>query len=178
MPLKPWKVLESTYLRPRFRLDQCKLPNGKLLDATVFEFRTWANVLAITKDQKAVLVRQYRHGVKEVFLELPGGIVEDGEDPLDGIKRELLEETGYVSANMIEVGRIYPNPAIQTNQLYCFIAFDAEKASGQNLDDGEDIEVDLIPLDELIELAKSGQFSHALNIAVLFKALAYMKRII
>ena len=177
MTLKPWKILESTYIRPRIRIDQCDLPNGNLLEATIFEFRNWANVLAITKDQQAVLVRQYRHGAEKVLLELPGGVVEDGEDPMDGIKRELMEETGYTSSNILVVGRIYPNPALQTNQLFCYLAFDAEKIGVQELDAGEDIEVQLVPLDELIKMAGKEEFSHALNIAILFQALAYMNRI-
>jgi len=178
MSLKPWKILESNYVRPRIRIDKCELANGKFLEATVMEFRSWANVVAFTKDQKVVLVRQYRHGIQDVTLEFPGGIVEDGEDPLEGAKRELLEETGYASDQVIEVGRVYPNPAMQVNHLRCFIAFDAQKVGGQNLDDGEDIEVDLIPLDELIALAKDGQFPNALQLAVLFHALAYLKRIV
>ena len=177
MSNRPWKVLESNYLRPRFRIDKCELSNGKLLDAAVFEFRTWANVLAITKDQNVVLVRQYRHGVQEVLLELPGGVIEDDEKPLDGIKRELLEETGYAASNIIEVGMIYPNPANQTNRLHCFLALDAEQVDVQNLDDGEDIEVHLVPLDELIAMTKRGEFLHALQVATLFHALAHLNRI-
>jgi len=177
MSLKPWKVLESNYIQPRFRIDKCELSNGKLLDATVLEFRTWANVLAITKDQKVVLVKQYRHGVHEILLELPGGVVEDGEQPIDGIKRELLEETGYAALNIVEVGMIYPNPANQTNRLYCFIALDVEQVGMQNLDDAEDIEVHLVSLNELIAMIRHGEFPHALQVATLFHALAYMNRI-
>lgn len=177
MPIKPWKILESNYLRPTIRLDTCELPNGKVFEPMVLEFRTWANVLAITKDKQAVLVKQYRHGVQGVLLELPGGVVDDGEDPLDGAKRELMEETGFAAGNMIEVGRIYPNPAIQNNQLFCFLATDVEMTGEQHLDDTEEIEVQLVPLDELIEMAKSGKFLHALHVAVLFQALAHMNRI-
>jgi ADP-ribose pyrophosphatase len=177
MPITPWKIIESNYLSPMIRVDKCELPTGFLLDVTIAEHRTWANVLAITKDQKAVLVKQYRHGVKDVLLELPGGIVEDGEYPLDGIKRELLEETGYAVSNIIEVGRLYPNPANQTNLLYCFLAFDAEQVGVQHLFVGEEIEVQLVPLDELITMAKNGQFLHALHVAVLFQAFAHMNRL-
>jgi 8-oxo-dGTP pyrophosphatase MutT (NUDIX family) len=177
MTLRPWKVLESTYLRPRFRMDRCELPTGFILDATVMEFRSWANVLAITSDKQAVLVKQYRHGVQDFLLELPGGIVEDGEEPLAGIQRELLEETGYASSNVIEVGWMFPNPAMQTNKLHSFIALDTELSSAQDLDEGEDIEVCLIPLDELLSLAKSGKFLHALHVAVLFQALVHLKGI-
>lgn len=177
MTIKPWKVLESSYFRPRFRVDKCELGNGNLLDATIFEFRAWANILALTKDEEVVLVRQYRHGVCELLWELPGGVVEDGEDPSVGAQRELLEETGYAASNLIEVGRLYPNPALQTNTLHCFLARDVIKVGGQNLDAGEDIEVQLVPLDELIEMAKRGEFPHALQMAVLFRALAYLNRI-
>jgi ADP-ribose pyrophosphatase len=177
MPVKPWKVLGSSYFRPRFRIDKCELGNGKLLDATIFEFRSWANIVALTTNNEVVLVSQYRHGVCDVLLEFPGGVVEDGEDPLDGAKRELLEETGYTSSKLVQVGQIYPNPALQTNTLYCYLALDAEKVSEQSLDAGEDIEVRLMPLDELIEMAKRGEFPHALMTAVLFSVLSYMGRI-
>jgi ADP-ribose pyrophosphatase len=177
MPIKPWKVLESSYFRPRFRIDKCELPNGNLLDATIIEFRSWANVLALTKDGEVVLVKQYRHGVCEVLLEFPGGVVEDGETPEEGVRRELLEETGYTAPRLIEVGRLYPNPAFQTNTMYCFLAMEVEKVSEQNLDAGEDIEVQLVPLNNLIELARRGEFPHALETAVLFQALLYMDRI-
>lgn len=177
MPIKPWKVVETSYFRPRFRIDTCELSNGNLLDATIIEFRSWGNVVALTKTGDVVLVKQYRHGVCDVLLEFPGGVVEDGEDPLEGIKRELLEETGYTAPNIIPLGNLYPNPALQSNTQYCFLALDAEKAGEQNLDAGEDIEVHLVPLEELVEMAKCGQFSHALDVAVLFQALAYLGRI-
>ena len=177
MSITPWKILESNYLRPYFRLDRCELPNGKFLEAFILEFRPWANVLALTKNNEAVLIRQYRHGVREVLWELPGGVVDDGENPLDGVKRELLEETGYVSSNIVQVGKIYPNPAIQTEVMYCFLALDAEEMSDQTLDDAEEIEVHLVPLDELIEMTKRGEFPHALQLAALFHVLAYLDRI-
>lgn len=176
MPVKPWKVLESTYFRPRFRLDKCELPNGKFLDATILEFSAWANILAITKNQEAVLIQQYRHGVQEVLWEIPGGVVEDGEDPLQGIQRELLEETGYTASQFIEVGKLYPNPAFQTNTMYCFLALEAERVTGQSLDDGEDIEVHLVPVDDLVPMIRRGEFLHALDVAVLFQGLAYLDR--
>jgi ADP-ribose pyrophosphatase len=177
MPIKPWKVLETSYFRPRFRIDKCELPNGNLLDAAILEFRSWANVVALTENGEVVLVKQYRHGVCEALLEFPGGVVEDDENPIEGAKRELLEETGYSASTLIQVGQLYPNPALQTNTLHCFLALDAEKAGEQNLDAGEDIEVHLVPMDELVEMAKHGEFRHGLMTAVLFFALAYMGRI-
>jgi 8-oxo-dGTP pyrophosphatase MutT (NUDIX family) len=177
MTITPWKILESQYFRPRFRTDKVELPNGKVFDAIAFEFRSWANVLALTKDQQVVVIRQYRHGVQEVLREFPGGVVEDGEDPRDGAMRELREETGYTAAEFIEVGRFYPNPALQTNTMYFYLALDAERSDGQHLDAAEEIDVELLPLDELIDQAKRGEFRHALQMAGLFHVLAYLDRI-
>ena len=177
MPITPWKILGSSYLRPRFRLDSCELPNGKPFEAVVFEFRSWANILAVTRDGQAVLIRQYRHGVQDVLWEIPGGIVEDGEDPLEGIRRELLEETGYSSSKIVQVSKFYPNPALQTNTMYGFLALDAERLQEQHLDDGEQIEVYLVPLDDVLAMLKRGEFSHALHVAVLFHVFAHLNRI-
>lgn len=174
MTIKRWTILKSSYLRPRFRLDTCELPSGKLLEATVFEFRPWANILAVTKNREAVLIKQYRHGVQDFLWEIPGGVVEDQEDPAEGVKRELLEETGYRASDIVRVGKIYPNPALQTNTMHCFLALDAEKVADQHLDDGEQIEVHLVPLDEVFEMLKRGEFSHALQVAVLFHAFVHL----
>lgn len=177
MAIKAWKVLESNYFRPRFRLDKVELSNGNILDATVLELSAWANVFAVTKNQEVVLIKQYRHGVQDVLWEIPGGVVEDGEEPLIGVKRELLEETGYTASEFIQVGKIYPNPAFQTNTMYCFLALNAERVAEQNLDGGEDIEVHLVPMDELLAMTKRGEFPHALQVAALFHAFAYLERI-
>ena len=177
MSIMPWKILGSRYIHPRFRIDKCELPNGKLLDATVFEFRSWANVIALTKDQEVVLIKQYRHGVQDVLWEFPGGVVDDAENPMDGARRELLEETGYTTSNIIEVGKFYPNPANQINLMYGFLAYDVQRTELQNLDDAEDIEVHLVPLDELIAMTRRGEFLHGLQVATLFYALAHMNRI-
>ena len=177
MALKPWKILESNYMRPGFRFDKVELPNSKVFDAMALEFRAWASVLAFTKEQEVVLVNQYRHGAQKFIWEFPGGVIEDGENPMDGVRRELSEETGYTSSNFIEVGRFYANPALQTNLMYGYIAYDAEKTAIQKFDEAEDIEVHLVPLDELIAMTKRGEFLSGLQVAVLYSALAYMNHI-
>lgn len=93
------------------------------------------------------------------------------------MQRELSEETGYTTSNIIEVGKFYPNPALQTNLMYAYLAYDVEKTAIQEFDDAEDIEVHLVPLDELIAMAKRGEFLHGLQVAVLFHALAHLNRI-
>jgi ADP-ribose pyrophosphatase len=177
MSLKPWKILESNYMRPRFRFDKCELPNGRIFEAMALEFHTWAVVVALTKNEEVVLIRQYRHGAQGVFWEFPGGVVEDDENPLAGARRELLEETGYTTSHIVEVGRFYPNPALQTNVLYACLARDVEKTDIQKLDEAEEIEVHLVPLSELVAMTKRGDFLHGLQVAALFHALAYMNRI-
>jgi 8-oxo-dGTP pyrophosphatase MutT (NUDIX family) len=177
MTLKSWKILESNYARPRYRFDQIELNNGNTFEAVALEFRSWASVLALTKNQEVVLVKQFRHAAQAVVWEFPGGVVDDGETPLEGARRELAEETGYAASNLIEVGKFYPNPALQTNFMYAYLAFDAEKTGIQNLDDAEDIEVHLVPLDELLAMTKRGEFDNGLQVAVLFHALAYLNRI-
>ena len=176
MSLKSWKILQSSYVRPRYRFDQIELPNGKTFEAVALEFRSWASVLALTKNREVVLVKQFRHAAQAVVWEFPGGVVDDGETPLEGARRELAEETGYTAANLIEVGRFYPNPAMQSNLMYAYLAFDAEKTDIQRLDDAEDIEVHLVPLDELIAMTHRGEFQNGLQVAVLFHALAHMNR--
>jgi ADP-ribose pyrophosphatase len=177
MALKPWKILESNYVRPRYRFDNVELPNGKVFEAVALEFRAWASVLALTKKQEVVLVKQFRHGAQNIVWEFPGGVVEDGENPMDGAHREMLEETGYTTPNLIEVGSFYANPALQTNLMYGYLAYNAEKTDLQKFDEAEDIEVHLVPLEELIAMTKRGEFLSGLQIAVLFHALAYMNRI-
>jgi 8-oxo-dGTP pyrophosphatase MutT (NUDIX family) len=175
--LTPWKILESKYIRPRVRIDKVELPNGKTFEPMVFEYRRWANVVALTDKNEVVMVRQYRHGVQEIVWEFPGGIVEDGESIEDGARRELLEETGHTASNLVEVGRLHPNPASQTNTLYAFLATGAKLVQEQHLDEAEEIEVHLVPFEKVIAMAKRGEIPNALQVAVLFHVLVYLNRI-
>ena len=173
MTIKPWKILETNYLR-----DKCELSNNQILEPLVLEYGTWVTILALTKDSEALMIRQYRHGIQQVIWEFPGGGVEDGENPLDAAKRELLEETGYTGQEFFETGMVSPNPASQTNFMYSFLALNAERVGKQSLDETEEIEVFLKPLDEVIEMAKKGDIFQALHISTLFAALAHLDRII
>jgi ADP-ribose pyrophosphatase len=143
----------------------------------VFECGTWVNVIALTKNREVVLVKQYRHGVKQVMLEIPAGIMdeEDGS-PLRAAQRELLEETGYTSDQFIEIGKVYPNPATHNNLTYSFLALDVEQVGQQNLDETEEIEISLVPFDEFISLVKEGGLPQALHVSALFFALSYLER--
>ena len=179
MTIKPWKILESHHIHKYVRIDKCELPNGMTLDGFVLEYGDWATILAVTKQQEVVLVRQYRHGAQKVILELPGGAMEaEDESPMQAARRELLEETGYASDNFIQIGCVSPNPANQTNLIYSFLALDAEKVGGQDLDATEDIEVVLKPLEEVIRKAKTGELFQSMQVSTVFFALSYWDRII
>ena len=179
MTIIPWKILESHHIHKNVRIDKCELPNGMVIDGFVLEYRDWVTVIALTKQQEMVLVRQYRHGAQKVILELPGGAM-DAEDqsPMQAARRELLEETGYASDTFIQIGCVSPNPANQTNLIYSFLALDAEKVGGQHLDSTEDIEVVLKPLDEVIRMAKKGELLQSMQVSAVFFALAYWDRIL
>jgi 8-oxo-dGTP pyrophosphatase MutT (NUDIX family) len=178
MTIKPWKILASAHLRDNIRLDRCELPNGKIIEGTVLEFGAWATVLALTKEQEVVLIRQYRHGAQKVIVELPGGAMDrKDESPLAAARRELEEETGYKSDRIVQVGCVSPNPANHTNLIYSFLALDVEKIGGQRLDEAEEIEVFLKPLDEVIAMAINGELLQAMQVSALFFTLAYLGRI-
>ena len=83
MKIQSWEVLESTTPYPHLRVDSCLLPSGKVISKLIHEYSEWATVLAVTEARDVVLVWQYRHGVKQTILELPGGVIDPGENPLD-----------------------------------------------------------------------------------------------
>ena len=179
MTIKPWKILESHHIHKNVRIDKCELPNSMTIDGFVLEYADWVTVLALTRQQEVVLVRQYRHGAQKVILELPGGAMETkDESPMHSARRELLEETGYTSDNFIQIGCVSPNPANQTNLIYSFLALDAEKVDSQHLDEAEDIEVVLEPLEEVIRMAKTGELLQSMQVSAVFFALAYWDRIV
>jgi 8-oxo-dGTP pyrophosphatase MutT (NUDIX family) len=177
MPLKPWKVLASNYARAHVRIDKCETSNGLVVEPLILEYGTWVNVLALTEEEQVLLIQQYRHGIQDVIWELPGGMAEDGETALEAARRELLEETGFTGCEFIQTGRAYPNPASHTNTHYSVLALNVKKVSIQDLDDTEDIDVSLLPLDRVVEMAKRGELPQSLHLTTLFFALAHLHRI-
>jgi ADP-ribose diphosphatase len=113
------------------------------------------------------MVRQYRHGISAFTLEIPGGMMDPGEsDPMAAARRKMIEETGYDSANVVELGRVHPNPAIQPNYCYFFPARSARKVRKPQLDaTEEETEVVLVPMAKIKGLIASGRITHALMIA-------------
>ena len=177
MTIKPWKILESSYPLPDVRIDICELPTGQIIKPLVLEYEPEVTILAMTKEQDVVLVKEYRHGVQKVILQLPGGSVDEGENPLEAAKRELLEETGYQSDHFIKIGRVNPNPANYANTMHAFLALDAKQTPDLYLAEADRIELALTPLSSVVEMAKQGQLIHSLTISTLFFALTHLNYI-
>jgi ADP-ribose pyrophosphatase len=170
MPHRSWKFIGSGDVSDhrifRVRHDMYQFePTGAQRDFVVLECPDWVNIIPLTDDGRVVLIRQFRHGTQSVTLEVPGGVIESGEPPETAAVRELLEETGYAPARVKSLGFVSPNPAIQGNRSYTFLAEGCRVVSEPQPDSFEKIEVVLRPLQDIPALIRSGEISHSLIIA-------------
>jgi ADP-ribose pyrophosphatase len=138
---------------------------------TVIKAPDWVNVVALTRDGHLVLVRQFRYGIDEFSLEIPGGVMDPGEDPVAAGLRELREETGFSGAPAKLLGTVHPNPAIQSNRCHFVFVEDAVRAHELEWDPDEEIQITTQPVEEVLALAHSGGISHGLvlNALMLFE---------
>jgi 8-oxo-dGTP pyrophosphatase MutT (NUDIX family) len=171
---KSWPVVSSRLERAfrifNLRTDRARSPlTGAEHDFVVLESAPWVNVIPLTRAEEVILIRQYRHGIRETTLEIPGGLVETADTPLAAAKRELLEETGCQGETWIELGYVHPNPAIQDNRCYTFLALGVTQAGPQALDEKEDIAVLLHPLADIPRLIREGEITHALVVAAFWR---------
>ena len=172
-----WKTLSSEYLFKDLwftvRKDRCETPDGKIIDPYyVYEFPTWVTALALTEEKQAILVKQYRHAIGDVSLEIPGGCVDDSDKNLeDAIARELSEETGYSFKSFDYLGRISPNPSTNTNWMHMFLATGGTKTHDQKLDHNENIDVELCSIAELKDLLKTHKIIQAMHVTCIMYAL-------
>ena len=142
---------------------------------SILDAPDWINVIALTPENDIVLVEQYRYGTEVPTLELPGGVCDPGESPLESSKRELLEETGFSAKEWISLGKVSSNPAMQTNHTHTYLAKGCIKTNEQKLDGNERIHVHLIPLSDFLDLVKTGQIDHSLVVAAVAKYLLIYK---
>lgn len=154
----------------RIREDVLADPRGQPHPRVVISAPDWVMVLALTPEGEAVLVRQFRAGIRADTLEFPGGMVDPPETPAEAAARELEEETGYVAARWTALGACHPNPAIQENRLHTFLAHDCRKTAAPRPEAGEDIRVELVPAASLRARVASGEITHALMIASMCQA--------
>lgn len=173
MTLAPWPVLRS---EPVFRgaifdvtRDVARSPRtDRARDFHVIHMADWLLVAAVTPDRRLVMVRQYRHGAREMSLELPGGLLEGGhEAPAHGVQRELLEETGYRADSVILLGVLRPQPALLANRVHCFFASGAREIERPAPDEGEDLEVVLVGAREVDAAIARGEIVNAMTVAAL-----------
>lgn len=130
----------------------------------------WVNCVPITTDGQVVLVRQHRWGIDQVTLEVPGGAVDPGEDAAEAGIREVLEETGYGDAEVVPLGWVWANPAIQTNRTSFFLLRGVRRVAEPDPDPNEDIEVVTVPMEQVVRLVRDGTIRHSLAVAALQRA--------
>ena len=172
MPLQNWRQT-GRKLACRGRLFQywqveSQTESGHLKGTfDVLGFSNWANIIALTPDQKLVAIRQYRQGSESFTMEIPGGAVDPGEDFLAAARRELCEETGYTSTRWKLIGEVCPNPAFMNNTCQTFLAEDCILSDSTNFDPLEEIETQLIDVAEVPEMVRTGKINHSLVVAAL-----------
>ena len=172
--IRKWHILDSrkatNYKIFSIREEKAKNPrNGAVRDIVVLDFPEWISVIPITPEGEVVMVRQYRHGVREILLEIPGGLMDPQDpDPETAAKRELQEETGYTSDSVTLIGSLYPQPAVQSNRYHIFLAENALKTSETNFDEGEDLETVLVPLKKIPGMIRSGEIRHAMVVTAFY----------
>ncbi len=165
---KPWKIHSTKEIlsTPIFdvHVDSSECPRtGRRGDFYKFKFGNWVNIVAVTAENEMVMIRQYRHGNRKLELEIPGGLIDSTDpDPVFAGQRELLEETGYSGRNPRIIGVVNPNPALQDNNCYTVLVENAEKLSETAMEDCEDIETELVPVEKVLKLVKYGKITHGL----------------
>jgi 8-oxo-dGTP pyrophosphatase MutT (NUDIX family) len=166
-----WPLVRSETLGDfrvfRVRKDVFVSPvEGAEHDFFVLEGSDWVNVVALTPAGEMLFVRQFRHGTRGETLEIPGGCIDPADSsPLAGARRELLEETGYVSDDWTEIGWVFPNPAIQSNRCFTFLARGCRRVGDPSPDDTEDLRVEAHAEAEVPGLVQEGRIRHALVLA-------------
>ena len=171
-----WKKLSSRYIHKgpwaTLRTDKCVMPSGHVVeDYYVLEYSNWVNAVAITEDNKVLMVHQYRHAAEIVSLEIPGGVIDPGEEPLQAMRRELLEETGYQFDDFELLSVVYANPSTANNHTYCYLARGGKKVQEQHLDEQEEIVVEEHTLAEIKDLLLNNKIAQSLHCTGLFYAL-------
>ena len=143
----------------------CRSPDGSVKTFSVLDTSDWAIVIPILETERGkefVMVRQWRHGARELSVEFPGGVLEKGESPEEAAARELLEETGYFAKTIVKLGAFNPNPAIMSNKVHFFLATDLAPPAGQDLDEDEYVEVLALPQEEVLAKLGKPPYIHAL----------------
>jgi 8-oxo-dGTP pyrophosphatase MutT (NUDIX family) len=173
--LLPWKVLEEKPIVMRRWLEvyeqRIALAHGGVIDAFhLIKGPDWGGVLALTETSEIVLVRQYRHGYGGLSVELPAGVIEEGETPLAAVQRELLEETGFSADSWQSLLSVQTEPTRHTTRAHFFLATGARQVAQARLDAAEHLEALVVPAPELFALLERGEIVHAVHVAAILTA--------
>lgn len=176
--VETWRIYASKQVADcrvfKIREDNCERESDALKSSFfVIEAPDWVNIVAVAKTNEFVFIEQFRHGIEEIILEIPGGMIDEGEAPETAAKRELLEETGYSSNNWILLGKSCPNPAIQNNTIYHFLALDCEKTHETNFDEHENVVTRLKKIEEIESMMRSGEIVHSLVLTAFYQYSLY-----
>jgi len=178
---RAWPLLSSEHgahmmiFRPRY--DTLRNPRtDEVLRRLVLETPDWVNVVALTVERELLVVRQYRFGSGTITTEIPGGVIDKGEQHGPAAQRELREETGYTSTRWTYLGAVEPNPAFHTNLCHHWLAEGCTRTHELELDRGEDIVIDRLPIESVPALVRSGAIRHALVITALSHVLDLRSR--
>ena len=180
MPQRKWEVLSSEYVveSPWYRLrrDVCRLPDGSVVENYyVREHAGFSVTFAITGNNEVVFTRQYKHGIGDVVLELPAGMLEPGEDPLACARRELEEETGYIADGFQLVAEFATDPTSSTGHLYLYVALGARPEGTPAPEATEDIDTTLVPLDRVLEQVHQRHVRAQSQVASIYAALDHLE---
>jgi 8-oxo-dGTP pyrophosphatase MutT (NUDIX family) len=171
-----WRVLASSYLVQspfmRLRVDEVELPDGTIVpNYYVRESAGFVTIFALTVERQVILVRQYRYGSDAIHLELPAGMLEDGEEPLECALRELAEETGYEVESCEPAAQYLPEPVRSTARAYVYIGLRARKTREPTLDPTEHLQVELAGVARFREMLADGTIDAGASIAAGYLAL-------
>jgi ADP-ribose pyrophosphatase len=172
-----WKTISSEYLFNdrwfRVKKEKCLTPEGKIVDPYyVYEFPTWVGAFALTTEGKVLMVRQYRHALGEVCIEIPGGCIDkEDENPEKAVAREILEETGFEFTSFDYLGKISPNPSTNSNLLHMFLAKGGRKIKEQELDMNEEIDVLEFTVGEIKQMLREHSIVQAMHVTCIMYAL-------
>jgi 8-oxo-dGTP pyrophosphatase MutT (NUDIX family) len=179
----PWTTLGSTPLIEdrwiRLRADRLRTAGGvEIAPWYVLDYPDWAVVVALTPDDRIVLVRQWRHAAQAWCLELPGGVIDPGEtDPVAAARRELLEETGHDAPDWRMLYAAFPNPAIQTNRLHAVLATGCVPTAATAHEPGEAMSVECLPVTQVIAGIGQGMIGQAMHVGAILVGLGAVGRI-
>ncbi|MDG1138174.1 MAG: NUDIX hydrolase [Opitutales bacterium] len=148
--------------------------DGVVGDFFVLDTNDWVNVLAITPKSEIVLVRQFRYGTEEFSLEPPGGVIEQGEDPIIAGLRELEEETGYVGTNAKLIGTARPNAAILSNKCHFVLVENVKKTAELAFDEHEELVTELHKVQDLKAMVENGEITHSIGLSAIFRLLLHL----